>query len=382
LNLPPWFPPSSVWIALLGGRIVVLLAALVAESPGILQPEDAVTSVGTRLRVDGSPLLASLTTWDAVYYVDIAERGYVAGPANGPHPNTVFFPLLPLVLRAVTSITGLPPALTGVVLANVFLVAAVIVIYAVGRRLLGESQARWGAVAVAIAPGSTAFSMLYTDSLFLLVTAAALGAAEVGRARAAGWLYALSTLARPPGILLGIPVAIGLARSSRRLPGLVWLLAGPAALVALMLVQHVAAGDALAFITGQAAWGGPAAVLPAAESGSYEFTAPLGRFVPDSVLIASVRVRVSVTLAIYVVATAGAVRWRLPASAVAHMAITVALVILVGYFHSNDRYLAVLFPLGWVLARTAFPMRVLWTMYAVTALFMSSFMAFRLAMPP
>jgi hypothetical protein len=382
MSLPAWFPPAPVWIALLGGRLVVLLAALVAESGGILPPEEAVTSDGTRLRVDGSPLLASLTSWDAVYYVDIAERGYVAGPVNGPFPNTVFFPLLPLLMRALTAVTGLPPALAGVLLANLFLVAAVIVIYAVGRRLLGESQARWGAVVVAIAPGSTAFSMLYTDSLFLLVTAAALGAAELGRARTAGWLYALSTLTRPPGILLGIPVAIALVRSSRRLPGLIWLLAGPAALGALMLVQHVVTGDALAFITGQAAWEGPASVLPAAQSGSYVFTDPLGRFVPDSVLIASVRLRLAVTLAIYVVATAVAVRWRLPASAVAHMAITVALVILVGRLHSADRYLAVLFPLGWVLAAMPIPMKLLWTAFAVTALFLGSFMVFRLALPP
>lgn len=382
VRVPPWFPPAPVWIALLGGRIVVLLAALVAESAGILQPEDAVTSVGTRLRVDGSPLLASLTSWDAVYYVDVAERGYVAGPANGPFPNTVFLPLLPLLLRALTLLTGLPPALTGVLLANLFLVAAVVVIYAIGRRLVSESQARWGAAVVAIAPGSTAFSMLYTDSLFLLVTAAALGAAELGRARATGWLYALATLTRPPGILLGVPVAIGLARSSRRLPALIWLLAGPAALGALMAAQHGITGDALAFIRGQAAWDGPVPELSAAQSGTYVFTAPLGRFLPDYALFALFFVKVAVAFVIYLAATAVAVIWRLPATFVAHMAISIAVVVLVSRINSADRYLAVLFPLGWVLARMAIPIRVLWTVFAVTALFIGSFMAFRLAMPP
>lgn len=51
------------------------------------------------LQATERPILASLTSWDAVYYLGIACDGYQAGPANGPYSevnsgDSVNFPRL------------------------------------------------------------------------------------------------------------------------------------------------------------------------------------------------------------------------------------------------------------------------------------------------
>ena len=67
-------------------RVLVLAAALAAEYLIVRNP--------LLIPGDGSPILTSLTSWDAWYYLGIVRDGYHADPVAGLYRDTAFLPRL------------------------------------------------------------------------------------------------------------------------------------------------------------------------------------------------------------------------------------------------------------------------------------------------
>lgn len=244
----------SVLAALVLGRVVVLGAAALAESQRAVSAATAVTSTGSRVLWTDMPILSSLTSWDGVNYLLLAAGGYGGNPANGPFPLSVFYPAYPASIAMTRAVAG-DGALAAVLLSNVAFVAALFVVLRLGRLVATEQQARMGAIFLAIAAGGTAFSMAYTDSLFVLVSAASLLAAERGRAALAGALFAVAAVTRLPGIALGLPLLMILWRTGPdRRTTLPWLALGPLAVACFLAYLGIAGGDLLAPLHGQAVW--------------------------------------------------------------------------------------------------------------------------------
>ena len=61
---------------------------------------------------------------------------------------------------------------------------------------------------LALAPGAAAFSLSYSDALFLLLAVGAFLAAETRHPWVAGIPLALTTLTRAPGLLLALPFLV------------------------------------------------------------------------------------------------------------------------------------------------------------------------------
>jgi Gpi18-like mannosyltransferase len=81
--------------------------------------------------------------WDTGFYLSIADEGYRYQGVD--LPSVAFFPLLPLLIRAVTPLTG--DSLTaGLLVTNLALLAAVIFLY----RLV---EMEWGRETAAGQPG-------------------------------------------------------------------------------------------------------------------------------------------------------------------------------------------------------------------------------------
>jgi len=130
--------------------------------------------------------------YDAVHYIDIAENGY------DKWWLTCWFPLYPLLIRAFGSTVA-----SAVIVSNLSLLIALFAIYQ-----LGGKKALWLA---AFSPISIVFSSVYSESLFLALTAWGMVAAERKKPVLCGILIGLAALTRPLGWTTIIGVGVFLA---------------------------------------------------------------------------------------------------------------------------------------------------------------------------
>jgi Mannosyltransferase (PIG-V) len=150
-----------------------------------------------------------LVRWDAVWYLTIAHHGYT-GAAGEVGQQAGFFPLYPLVTRALANPFGSSPG-TLVVVAQLVsltcLLGALYLLYRLVELELGRDHARIAVSLLAVYPGSYYFSAPFTESMFLLLSVAAFYAARRERWAWAGLLAAAASSTR----LAGVMVAGGLA---------------------------------------------------------------------------------------------------------------------------------------------------------------------------
>jgi hypothetical protein len=149
--------------------------------------------------------------FDAYRFITIAAHGY---QANGL--NTAYMPLYPLLLRAVTVVTGGHYLTAGLIVSNIACVAGVGLFWRWVADCFDEAVA-WRAVAVMLLfPDSFYLLGAYSESPFLALSAWCLLASRRERPVMAGLAGALAVLTRLQGLVLLVPLAIDLWRRARR----------------------------------------------------------------------------------------------------------------------------------------------------------------------
>jgi hypothetical protein len=224
----------------------------------------------------GDVLVAPAARWDATWYLAIASGGYDEAT------RTAFFPLYPLLIRiagAPGAAVGDPRAaylLAGIAISLAALPAGLYAVHRLTALELGPPEARTATWLVALFPAGFAFSAVYTESLFLALSAGALLAGRQGRWRWAGALGALAAATRSTGLLLVVPLALvylygpradragpppggsgwrAAIRPRHRPRGdLAWLALVPAGLLVYLGYLALATGDPLAPFSAQDAW--------------------------------------------------------------------------------------------------------------------------------
>jgi len=268
---PPEAPPLTRSLSIAAFAFVLSRAIIFAVWFGVLQyptpsaeteanwwePKLVLTAPG----FDDS-LAGLVRFYDASWYATIAERGYDAGPfdASAQH-NWAFFPLHPLIWRAVASVTGEFP-LTGIALANLYFLIALIVVHRLTLALgFVPATADRTVLALALFPVSYFFALPWTESLFLLLSASCVLAATRERWWLAGVFAALAAATRLNGLFLLPALAILLWQARDRAPVSAWLSLALAPLAFAAFVAHLwfVTGDALAFVHIQSAFARPAA---------------------------------------------------------------------------------------------------------------------------
>jgi hypothetical protein len=181
--------------------------------------------------------------WDGRWLAHIATNGYDTDAA------TAFFPLYPLVLR-VGAETGVGVAMIGVAISSLATLAALYFVFALGQAWYGERAALAAIVTLAFFPTAFYLNAVYTDPLFLALTAGALWALYVRRRLLlAGAFAALAALTRNIGGLLVLALAYEWVRNRREFgwTGLAGV-AGPiAGVVAYALYLWERSGNPLLF---------------------------------------------------------------------------------------------------------------------------------------
>jgi hypothetical protein len=244
---------TRILIVFVIARILVLACALAVEA---LAPPDPAGPEGSLRQATDRAVLASLSSWDGVYYVGIAADGYQPGPVNGPYPEVVFFPLYPAVVSGVATLLAGDVTLAALLVSNGAALVALVAAYGLARIRLAPGPAILAVTLVALQPGAVAFSMAYSDSLFLLLVCSSLLAGERGARPAAGLLALLAAVTRLQGALLVAPLLILCWAQDRGRPRASWLWALGPPLGTLIVAGLMAGitGDPLALLADQVAW--------------------------------------------------------------------------------------------------------------------------------
>ncbi len=295
----------------------------------------------------------ALCVWDCGWYKTIIQTGYDLEPGTRLRPgaaNWAFFPLYPLMVDGLTTLTQLPVTVAGFLLSTTIIVAATVA----SRPLFeGNDRAYWlCAFMVMVGPFSFLFNTIYTESLFILLTVLALVSLKRGEYVTAGLFSAFLSATRVTGVLMVFGI-VAQALQDHLKGGGTWrgfparvltdtrlllsIFLAPVGLFAYMAFLYFRAGDALAFAHIQRAWnrdiGNPFEVLWGALALPWPPT-------PDAMVIMSWAWGAVVGLLLTLVLAA---RGRWPAAIFCGLTLLASLA---GGITSMIRFSAGLYPLG------------------------------------
>ena len=247
-----WLPTMVFVVTRLGIAVAIYLAiTLFADSsgPGLyhLRPPDNVfvDALGSR--------------WDTGFYVSIVEEGYIL--YDVPLPNVAFFPLLPLLMRALTPLVG-DALLAGILISHVALWLAAILFYCLVEMSWGQKIAGRAVWYLLIFPLAFFGSAVYTESLFLFTTIGALYFARRGYWESAAMLGIAATMTRLVGLIVAPMLLLEWWMQRRTVkdgqrPSFLALLAPlltPLGTGAFMFYLWRKFGNPLAFVEASSAW--------------------------------------------------------------------------------------------------------------------------------
>ena len=200
--------------------------------------------------------------WDGEHYVALAAGGYLQPPDN---VSPAFFPLYPLLIRLSTELFGGPISqgtlsVWGVLISLLALPLALYFVYRIAEDGWGARVAQGTVLTLAFFPTSFFLHAVYTESLFLALSAGSLWALRVRKdLLLACTLAAFATVTRNVGVFLILPLAYEWLKGEAGREYGPWRGAACLALASSGLLWYAAYlwlrfGDPLLFYTQQGRW--------------------------------------------------------------------------------------------------------------------------------
>jgi hypothetical protein len=245
------YPLSAVLIAALIFIIFIVSAGIYANA--LVYNETTINGLATGMGVHQS-VSGTFIQYDTKHYIQIAKYGYVQ------KTDAAFFPLYPLIIRAVERVTKISYAWTSIIISWAALCLAAIVLFKwieLELNKLNQKMSPWFAMGViAIFPTAFFFGMPYTESLFLLLNVAALYTFRKGYFLPAAAFAALSALTHDQGVLLVIFFSMDFWLSKKhdykKIIPIVGCILG---LAIFMLFLKIHYGSFFEFLTAEKSWG-------------------------------------------------------------------------------------------------------------------------------
>ena len=303
---------------------------------------------GSHIAESNIPLLAVWGRWDAVHYIDIAQRGYYG-------TDMAFFPLYPTLIHFVGLFIG-NDLVAGLIISNVALFFGLLFFYKLVEHQYTRAVAHRAIFYVSIFPTAVFFSAVYTESLFFALTVASFYYIREHKWVLAGVVGAFAALTRVEGILLAVPYAIEVVAAARAgglasvsTPKRAWRIVAGACAIPLGLAIYMAAlwvmnGDPLTFSHVQAHW--DRHLAPPWVSIVHAFKLML--HARSTLVIANETIELTFTALMIGVLIAGFRRLRPSFSA--YMALSILVPMSTSSLMSMQRFALVLFPMFAILA--------------------------------
>jgi hypothetical protein len=248
-----------VIVILISSRLVVLLS-MVFSSTFVQRPSgDIFKDVTPRW-------YRYFLRWDAGWYLKIATEGYSYNGDNTVQQPVGFYPLYPLISKAVAVVFNISEAAALLLVSNLALLLAIPLVFKFFRQGYGDQTALYAVACLCFFPSSIFFSAGYTESLaLLLITSFFLLLAKEQYLIAAG-VAGLAIGTRSTGLLLLLPLGFELWRKYSVDPKRLVKLAIPCVVLATsgmwlyMIYLWVVFNSPFAFVSNLRAWRSGAAV--------------------------------------------------------------------------------------------------------------------------
>ena len=201
---------------------------------------------------------------DAPHYLGIADYGYRT--VGDPRFHIVFFPFYPILVHAVSALTGHTFA-ASLVVSNLALTGACFYLYKLALMDSGAAGARRTVKYLLLFPAAFFLGAGFSESLFIFFAAASMYYARKDRLALAAGLAAAAAFTRMLGVLLVIPVVFEACENSGAFdalrekgfkkalgllsPRAAWALLVPAGTFAYLLVNKAVTGDWFRFLVYQ-----------------------------------------------------------------------------------------------------------------------------------
>ena len=270
-QVPNWFR-RDVIIPFAATRLGLCLVALVAfhlfrlpiTFPQAWQVEaDGNQHLVTPISGDPHPFVNMFSRWDAGWYLEIAKSGYSYRP--GYPSSTAFFPLYPLLIRAIHTVLHVPPTdywflVSGILISNTCLIVALIYLYKIVTIDFSNRVAARANLYLLVFPTTFFLSSVYAESLFLVLVLSAFFYARTNRWIVACFLAALAALCRSQAVLIGLPLLVEyLQQRNFNVRQIRWNVLAfaliPAALISFAFYLHAKFGSWTVIFDAQQAWG-------------------------------------------------------------------------------------------------------------------------------
>ncbi len=245
--------PRSLWRRIPFRRAVAVYVILRLATLLFVVVDDRLRHVG---------LVNHLSIWDGEWFLRAVAHGW---PSHLPMVNghvrantTAFFPILPLVLRALAAVTGLGAAVVALWVSAFTGLSALLAIGFLAREFAGQEKAERAALLFAVAPGAFIFNLIYAEGILLTLVALGLLALLRKRWITAGSLGALASATSPVGMIFVAVCAFTalLATAREREWKSLWALAlSPVGFIAWMVYLWVHTGTLMAWrLTERGGW--------------------------------------------------------------------------------------------------------------------------------
>lgn len=353
------FFTKSIWgkclILLVGWNIVIRIIAMTGYF--VLSERFApLDFIGSFFQ--SNYLFWSFANFDGEHYLSIAKFGYQI--RNG-FPQYAFFPLLPILIRSMTLFVR-DFYLAGILITQLSLYLALVYIYKWCRELkLPDIR-----LFVLLSTGAVFLASVYTEPVFLALSAMTMYFSERKWWGRAVLTTALATTTRVNGIFLVIFLITKLIQNKvSYLRSTIYSLLSTTGLLGYMIFLQVKTGDPLAWFHAQGAWGKAVATSPLTTFIAY-FRAITYQFQPDLTHLVVMIEVLTVFLAIFIFLVLLA-RRQLDLSYWLYLALSLAMPLATGSLGSMPRFFLTLFPLLVVVPTLSKSLKTLYYVFSITA---------------
>jgi len=314
----------------------IVAAQQVAESNRLGEPRPR-NAIGLITQV--------LTSWDGAWYYRIVRDWYptmipVDVTYDDMEARAAFFPVFPMLVRAVDAVLPGGDVFAGILLNFVLGATAIYLVGLLTRDLFGQRIAYRAMILMCFFPGSMALSLTYSEATLITVAAGCLLMLHRHQWLAAGVLAAIGSGTRPNGVglIAACAVAALLAiKDDRDWKALVAPVLAPIGFVSFQLYLYDRTGEWAWFRVQTEAWDeGTSFGLTAVKNTLEAFIRPLSS-PTDTITALSVMVTVALLVVLW--------KRRLPWPMVAFTLVVLALMVLPSTVTARPRFLYTAFPL-------------------------------------